>query len=557
MNILNILILLFILGMAYWWSTQGMFSALMHLVAVIVAGALSFALWEVISLDLLMKYTSPRFAWPVGLLGPFMILLFVVRMVLDKTVRGNVHFAHIINMIAGGFLGVLSGILTAGITVLGISFLPMGPSLAGYQPFSVNDTGGIEGNVGDGLMIPVDKHAASFFSMLSNGAFSPHGNQRMRLYQPELATQAALYRMSYDPNASPVASPEKLSIRSYHTAPTPLTVVDDSIRSLLGDQARIAGNQLILIDTVWQQLPGMFDGDSTLRVSPPQIRLVVTTSEGDVRLVAPVAASQGSEGNRQFVAFNDNRSFVWGDGQEVNLAWMFLISAEDRPRFLLARHLRLALPDEAGQPSEIMALAGTARATNLVNVTGEGEAPTVGDTTGVASGQKVLNIVIDNKLPLQISKNLVQGFEFDGSSIVRGDGLARKLNTHTSREVMVDSIATPAHRATLKVQIDRQQANSLFGASRVAAASLGGIWLEDNQKDKWYPIGYVLHKANGDQQIKVDMGAPIQSARQLPINQIDNGDAFYVYFSVSRGRTITSYHAGSQSTEINLTIPAQ
>ena len=44
--ICNIVVLLFILFMAFWWGSQGGFNALVHLFAVIVAGALTFAFWR-------------------------------------------------------------------------------------------------------------------------------------------------------------------------------------------------------------------------------------------------------------------------------------------------------------------------------------------------------------------------------------------------------------------------------------------------------------------------------------------------------------------------------
>ncbi|MCH2149191.1 MAG: hypothetical protein MK095_07135, partial [Phycisphaerales bacterium] len=52
--ILNLLIIGLVLLIAYWWSQQGFFGALLHLLAVIVAGALAFAFWEPIAIDVLL-----------------------------------------------------------------------------------------------------------------------------------------------------------------------------------------------------------------------------------------------------------------------------------------------------------------------------------------------------------------------------------------------------------------------------------------------------------------------------------------------------------------------
>ena len=47
--LLNILVIVFILGMAYWWGIQGFFSGLLHCAVVITAGALALAIWEPLS----------------------------------------------------------------------------------------------------------------------------------------------------------------------------------------------------------------------------------------------------------------------------------------------------------------------------------------------------------------------------------------------------------------------------------------------------------------------------------------------------------------------------
>ena len=49
----NILIIGFVVLIAYWWANQGVFSALLHLIAVILAGAVALAVWEPLTTVLL------------------------------------------------------------------------------------------------------------------------------------------------------------------------------------------------------------------------------------------------------------------------------------------------------------------------------------------------------------------------------------------------------------------------------------------------------------------------------------------------------------------------
>jgi hypothetical protein len=44
--ILNIIVIAFAALIAYWWATQGLFSAVLHLVCVTAAGVLAFATWD-------------------------------------------------------------------------------------------------------------------------------------------------------------------------------------------------------------------------------------------------------------------------------------------------------------------------------------------------------------------------------------------------------------------------------------------------------------------------------------------------------------------------------
>lgn len=48
-GLFNIIVVAFILLIAYWWANQGLFSALMHCICVIIAGGLAFAFGNLLS----------------------------------------------------------------------------------------------------------------------------------------------------------------------------------------------------------------------------------------------------------------------------------------------------------------------------------------------------------------------------------------------------------------------------------------------------------------------------------------------------------------------------
>ncbi|NIM31085.1 MAG: hypothetical protein GTN60_07155, partial [Pseudomonas stutzeri] len=89
--VLNLIVIALVLLIAYWWANQGLFSAIIHLLCVIVAGALALAFWEPITLGLLLKGGFfDAYAWGVSLLGVFVLALLVLRLATNKLVPANV-----------------------------------------------------------------------------------------------------------------------------------------------------------------------------------------------------------------------------------------------------------------------------------------------------------------------------------------------------------------------------------------------------------------------------------------------------------------------------------
>ena len=157
--IANIVLVLFLILSIVLWSSYGLFSAFLHLLVTIVCAALALALWEPLVLGVLI-HRMPYYAWCVGLLGPFVLLLIAVRAVQDKLVRWNLRFENMTNIIGGGLCGLLSGILATGLVFTAVGLLPLGESIFGYQPITVKRDGSLEGRAGDGLLFPVDRHRA-------------------------------------------------------------------------------------------------------------------------------------------------------------------------------------------------------------------------------------------------------------------------------------------------------------------------------------------------------------------------------------------------------------
>lgn len=91
-SILNILVIGFAGLIAYWWATQGLFSSVLHFICVLAAGVLAFATWEPMT-DLVASISSLQpYGRGIGLVLPFAVYLFALRMLSDKLAPDNLNF---------------------------------------------------------------------------------------------------------------------------------------------------------------------------------------------------------------------------------------------------------------------------------------------------------------------------------------------------------------------------------------------------------------------------------------------------------------------------------
>ena len=79
--IMNIAVVVLVLLIGYWWANQGLFSAIIHLLCVIVAGAVALAFWEMLAFGLLMRGGRfDHYAPGVSLLITLALVLFILVM---------------------------------------------------------------------------------------------------------------------------------------------------------------------------------------------------------------------------------------------------------------------------------------------------------------------------------------------------------------------------------------------------------------------------------------------------------------------------------------------
>ena len=568
----NILVLVFLALMTYWWGVQGVFYALLHLLTVILAGALALAIWEPLTVRWLLP-RMPWYAWGVGLLGPFALFLILFRVSIDRLLKRSPQCGQLANVMVGGFLGLLSAILTAGLTIIGLGFMPFGADVAGYQPYVVDTDGRVIENPDSGWwVVPVDQVTSNFFSRVSSGALEPMSGRSLALYQPSLMRQAALFRLhrdNYDRHASPAATPTGVSVVNYETSSWPddsldpgtRILIDQQAKRLLGESSENSGRRLVMVQTRWTRKNdvGTYD-KNTLRVFPTQIRLLAFAERRgrtESRLFAPVGVNWEDTTTRLrvYLPFNDNRAFPWSASETSELRWVFVVPEGYTPQSLLARNLRLKLV-KAKEPTKESLAA-------LIGKPGEGTTPAapqdnqprIGLRHGPRVGSKITQIEMTDELPKPFSIDSARGLEFSGDGLLSGSStVSLKLGRRDRR---CSRVFVERQLASVRLKLASDAARSLLGQARARAAAINGVWLVDNHHQQWYPSGYVMLKKDraNKMTVKFNRDMPIRSATELPTRTMGDNDELYLYFFVERNIRILKYQVGTTVTDVSLVVP--
>ena len=120
----------------------------------------------------------------------------------------------------GGFFGLLAGVLTTGILVMGLGHLSPGQQVLGVQPLGFQGSKVSPTDDGSKLWFPVDRMTSRFYRGLSRGAFSPSfSHDNLASHRPEPHVEAHASRLSLDQNASRVAHPGSVEITALYSVP--------------------------------------------------------------------------------------------------------------------------------------------------------------------------------------------------------------------------------------------------------------------------------------------------------------------------------------------------
>ncbi len=517
--IFNILLIGMAALIAYWWATQGLLSALLHLVCVIAAGTLAFAFWEPLAIAMMSGGTFDNYAWGVSLIGTFTISLLILRVISDKIAFGNTQFPDIVNLAAGGVAGIFSGVLTVGICVISMGFIQSTTDIMGYQGIGRDGSNNsIVTNVGGQLIIPFTRLTNDFFGMLSVGAFRPDISGTPLLhYNPKIDELSCLVRDSINNGKGQLALlPDAASVT----------------------KVRMSENGLIVMQVHFNAEALDFGGQ--LCLSSSQVRLISKASgQKTPQVIYPVRWEQETQNDGQNVYNFDAVSHYASSvpaRKTADITFVFEADNTFIPRFLQIRGTRLDVPS-----TDSVALAET----DIERYTGK-----IVSAEDIRGGRPVMGYPLDNIVliterlgKLTLSTNgLPSSIVVEDAYFIEGKLVRKWTSPGVSGKLRVKGVRNDDGAKVVQIDVSRNSAASIFDLIPVVGVH-AEIALIDNDHNKYWPIGYYLD-TGGKMDLTLSPGSPIRTIGELPPLPTSGAIKMTLIFQVTEGQTIRELMLG-------------
>ena len=576
--LLNIIVAAVVLLIAYMWTAQGFFSALLHLVCTIVAGAIAFAVWEPLVYGLLLDLW-PAGAWTIGLVAPFLIALALLRIAADKLIPREPKIPPALDFLGGGVMGAGSGIIAMGLLLIGMGFMPVGPDFLGHRMMDYDSSGNLVQT--SSLWIPADELTADFYEQASRGAFSLGATAALANRAPEIDEQASLVRASYKGWGKTILKPEDVELLSSYvvTAPTLEALTSDAFNAASPDElnpqevkrtdASSYPAQSVIRGYTVQLGAGAYEESGQFLIGPGQARLVARLPDGQgeaFQAIAVIAQASGSELSASRFRFDARNVFVATAGRATDpvMTFEFVTPEDAEPTDLLLKQARVPLEGET--PDEEYTVAERDQAIYSLQLIGRGEEgpggampeasssarPSPGDASVVGGDLRNSGIRVTSSL-----QNLTLSRQNRGSLRVSEDPNLIVSGEHTfmtdditgkrvMQDLKVTGFQTPPGVSLVQVDVSLGQRASLLGRAVDAAERLLPPVLTDTLGQQYQAVGYIF--GGGDRTtVKYEPSDPVRSMEELPaLSRSRPGDTLVLLFQVNTGVELTSLSLGGQ-----------
>ena len=135
--ILSVIVILLLLGIAYFYYTQGLFSATTAAFSAGVAALVAFGFHE--SVARLGNGALGSYADAVALAVLFAVTFLVLRFLIDNYLPGNVRYPVALEKVGAGIMGVVAAFFATAVVALVANALPFGPTVAMHGRYETVD----------------------------------------------------------------------------------------------------------------------------------------------------------------------------------------------------------------------------------------------------------------------------------------------------------------------------------------------------------------------------------------------------------------------------------
>lgn len=589
--VINIVVIAMILGMGGLWLSRGFFSALINLLAVVLAGGVAFALWEPLAYKILESTGDRSFfqgaAWGLALAVPFIFATAIFRVILDVILRANIRVNVAANYAGGAVCGLLAGFISAGIAVISVGFLRLDAGLwqtddadptSGYLNMEYDSTGSMK--AAKGLWVPVDEMVASFYSTLSRTTFRNGGDNLATLY-PDLQYVPTSLRYSYGMGKGRnTTRPKDFELLGRYTVGAGKNLKSSE---LLGDKWMPVEQRVLLFDKVndstavpnGSHLEGFIlrfnssakelGGDTKVAVGNAQLRLLATNDKGETITLFPIAvAAQGEADKPAFQRFRYDGKDIFiasvGGASEAYFGFDFVMPPGFEPQYLYVKNIRVNVGPTSDKPLKPVAFATPAdrdEAISGARLLGS-KASEPMDTSNVQvlayDSQTAFDLPIAiSSSPGQVLNKMVVRMDMDDDNrITSGDQMFSQeelKSTAQEKALRVDQFLSPSDTMNVRVDVSINSKACWLNHPKAALEDSKPPILVDTNGVHYEPIGFIYDdKASGLVHIRFMPGAPIHALKDLPtISRSKPNDTLKLLYRVSKGVKIQYFGVGTHA----------
>ncbi|MAT81449.1 MAG: hypothetical protein CMJ29_07375 [Phycisphaerae bacterium] len=530
--VFNFLVIMMIFIIAYWWSNQGFFSSLLHMVAVIVAGAFTLAIWEFMVWDLTLGNLGFFDYYVYG--GSFILVfcgsLLLMRVATDQLAPDDVAVPASLELVGGFAFGAVSGIISVGLLLVGTGFMQRPLEFMGYTGYARQQTGDSDvSQVGSALWIPADYLATSFYEWASITGLRPDiSGTPLRQYNPELYKQASLLRDSVmgekgqfflPPGAAKVKQPlsSTFANKSWITIPMEFN-----------SEARDFGQQLAISKSQIRLVGKAYGNDRPEVVYPSywvQESAVDTDTDEKVEELG-------------FYKFDDASKYITSvpGRSEAEAKVIFQVEDDFEPMFVQVKGQRFDL-NESTERDFLTITAGA----QALGAGADFEDEPGGDITEeitVGGNLRFLRSISKNKMPSSMQES--DNYLTNGYMKVKG-GRAGQI----SRALQIKGIHRTEGANIVQVRIGRQSTANLFNRVRQMINTGDQIKIVDDKDRSYLPIGFYYMSPTGIE-VKLDRRNYLKTLQEIGTQPPSGSDREMVLlFEITKGTKLDALKVGN------------